>query len=213
MGNGEPWGMLVVCWKKKEKNLTIVIMEIQSCINLKNIKFKKPGWKEGHDYYTRMTLLPMWHVQNTNVVKSLSAWGFSLAPFEYQVNFRFLNRAHKDSVNRPVPMFLDSSFTTLSQRLSSPATPKLLLFPKQVMCFIAFLDLNILFHLLAMLFFLLCLEIPTDTSRVISLLFINKPPSSFPWLAPSPVVISSQSIHGNCWPLLCPIFLKWFESF
>ena len=48
-GGAGAQGMLVVCWKKKEKNLTLVIMEAQSWIDVRNIKYKKRGWKEGHD--------------------------------------------------------------------------------------------------------------------------------------------------------------------
>lgn len=100
------------------------------------------------------------------------------------MNFRFLITAHKDSVNWPLLLVRLIFHHSLSQRLCPPATPKFLLFPKQVMCFIAFLALNILLHLLGMLFSLLCLIIPTGTSRAVSLLlhlqfFFKKPPYSF----------------------------------
>ena len=80
------------------------------------------AWLEGRTWFTRVTLLPVWHVWNTNVIMSLSAWGLSLAPFEYKVNCRFLNRAYKNSVNCPVPTLLDSSFTILSKTVSSGHT-------------------------------------------------------------------------------------------
>lgn len=47
---------------------------------------------------------------------------------------------------------LDSSLTILPQRLSAPAILKFLLLLKHVLSFIAFLALNMLFHLLGMLF-------------------------------------------------------------
>lgn len=44
---------------KRERNLPVVIKEAKNWMDLKNPKSEEQDWKEGSDYYKRVTLLSM----------------------------------------------------------------------------------------------------------------------------------------------------------